>query len=226
MKLAFSKLLFKDGKYDRSVNLLEDLIASFESSVPDKRSVKLIAMASDAFYFAGWVCVHSDNHTRAYDFWSRGANVMMGGEALLNRQATKRKLWDEGAGVLEGWKVELGMGGGVREVETVGYADVVDGGAFVSPARRIFDSSQGEIVHTTIMPVCPIDVCQRVVETTQRYVDEVNKGVWGSVRAATVKTTDVAIEDVPVLRGWMRELCEVRMGGERSEMGKGLEIRH
>ncbi|GMI37381.1 hypothetical protein TrRE_jg11491, partial [Triparma retinervis] len=101
-----------------------------------------------------------------------------------------------------------GGGGGDTEV----YDDVRGkDGEFVCPARRIFAPTQGSLVCTTTAPVCEEEVCRKVVDVVQGHVESVNKGIWGSVRAATVKTTDVAIEDVPVLRGWMRSLCEERL---------------
>jgi len=61
--------------------------------------------------------------------------------------------------------------------------------------------------------VVPPSVCARVIREANDYVSNLNAGVWGSVRQSSVKTTDVAIEDIPVLRGWLRDLCERKLWG-------------
>lgn len=43
------------------------------------------------------------------------------------------------------------------------------------------------------------------------YHQEKLGGVWGTVRQSSVKTTDVAVEDIPKLRPWLRTLLHTRL---------------
>ena len=46
---------------------------------------------------------------------------------------------------------------------------------------------------------------------SKRYHEEELGGVWGTVRQSSVKTTDVAVEDIPALRPWLRALLHTRL---------------
>jgi hypothetical protein len=45
----------------------------------------------------------------------------------------------------------------------------------------------------------------------EQYHAEERGGEWGTVRDSSVKTTDVAVEDIPVLRLWLLALLHTRI---------------
>lgn|GEM_PF-5394277 len=53
--------------------------------------------------------------------------------------------------------------------------------------------------------------CANVLKLVHAFHDDTLKGKWGTVRKSTVKTTDVAVEDVPALRSWLRILLHFRL---------------
>ena len=48
-----------------------ELIKKFEKG--DQDDVVSVSQASEAYYVAGWIRIHADNHTAAYELWRRGA---------------------------------------------------------------------------------------------------------------------------------------------------------
>ena len=53
--------------------------------------------------------------------------------------------------------------------------------------------------------------CGRVMERVNEFIEKERGGEWGTVRKSSVKTTDVAVEDIPSLRPWLRELLKTRL---------------
>ena len=53
--------------------------------------------------------------------------------------------------------------------------------------------------------------CGEVLRRVDEFHATERGGVWGTVRKSSVKTTDVAVEDIPALRPWLKELLRSRL---------------
>ena len=53
--------------------------------------------------------------------------------------------------------------------------------------------------------------CDKVLSEVQDWHDKERSGVWSTVRHSSVPTTDVAVEDIPSLRPWLKELLRSRL---------------
>jgi hypothetical protein len=84
---------------------------------------------------------------------------------------------------------------------------------FVTPALAIFDPAQEQrgVVFRSRQPLLTPQECASVVEIVNRHHEESCGGAWGTVRHSSVKTTDVAVESVPLLREWLLALMHTRM---------------
>lgn len=84
---------------------------------------------------------------------------------------------------------------------------------FLTPALGIFHPQQKElgVVFRTKLPVLTAQECQHVIDVVNHYHDALHGGVWGTVRHSSVKTTDVAVESIPILREWLLELMYTRL---------------
>lgn len=82
-----------------------------------------------------------------------------------------------------------------------------------TPALALYDETlqRGRVVFRTKQPVLTRDECRRVCEIVADFHRVKTGGSWSTVRRATVPTTDVAVEDIPELRPWLRELLDTRL---------------
>ena len=53
--------------------------------------------------------------------------------------------------------------------------------------------------------------CSSVIDIVEEYHKNILGGKWGTVRKSSVKTTDVAVEDIPVLRPWLLALLHTKL---------------
>ena len=156
---------------------------------------------------AGWVSIHGDDHTAAYAAWSEG-HRRVPQDAQLARQAAKRECWDQpppaaDAACLVGL-VGAGAGGGDCEAFAVPEGRE-------EPALRLFDpaTQRRRAVFRSRRPVLTADECAAVLQHAESLAAA--RGRWGTVRHSSVPTTDVAVEDIPALRPWLRALLATRL---------------
>ena len=190
--------------------------------------------AEDAWYLAGWIFIHGDDHTTAYRLWTDGHTACPASN-VLKRQFGKRRCWDATGVVGTAYGGDLGdgednseLGSGLFLAKLVGSGAYGDGKFDVltdleafrvvselqrpCPARALFHANQdGRLVFRTREPVLTRGECANVVDAVQRHHSICHGGVWGTVRQSSVKTTDVAVEDVKELRPWLRTLLATRL---------------
>jgi hypothetical protein len=84
---------------------------------------------------------------------------------------------------------------------------------FDSPALSLFapEQQQRGAVFRTKRPLLSRPECRRVLDIVHNYHEEQCGGVWGTVRHSSVKTTDVAVENVPGLQQWLLALLHTRL---------------
>lgn len=236
--LALAKLLFKDDQKDESLRLCklifqlyaDQVINEFHSRTPPITEED----ASDAYYLGGWVKIHDDDHSNAYRIWKNG-HIAVTSSQLLATQHRKRSVWDvEWSSPTEqishligalssyttaGMEVESGFDSfpcynPSNSSKVVRF--LLDGKverSFVTPALGLFDASQEErgLVFRTTKPLLSAQECGNVVDIVNKYHEEVHNGVWGTVRHSSVKTTDVAVESIPILQDWLLTLMHTRL---------------
>ncbi|GMH89261.1 hypothetical protein TrVE_jg3162 [Triparma verrucosa] len=81
------------------------------------------------------------------------------------------------------------------------------------PALSIFKSStqNNELVFTTKQPIITPYECSNILQILSSHITTALSGTWSTVRSSSVPTTDVAVEDIPQLRNWLRVLMEERL---------------
>ena len=91
------------------------------------------------------------------------------------------------------------------EVEVDAYMKV--------PALSLFDTTQAKrgVVFGCKTPLLTVSECDRVLDIVYEYHQSELGGVWGTVRHSSVKTTDVAVENIPKLRDWLLCLLHTRL---------------
>lgn len=84
---------------------------------------------------------------------------------------------------------------------------------YLTPALAIFDPQQAArgVVFRTRLPLLTPAECTLVVAQVNRYHEEQCAGQWSTVRHSSVKTTDVAVECVPLLREWLLALMHTKL---------------
>ena len=82
-----------------------------------------------------------------------------------------------------------------------------------TPALALYApaSQRGNLVFRSKRPLMTPAECGEVLRRVDEYHAAERGGVWGTVRKSSVKTTDVAVEDIPVLRPWLKELLRSRL---------------
>jgi len=135
LRLARAKLLFRSGLKQEADAELAPVLEAFrrQCGVASGAAAAAVAAweplsaraAGDAYYIAGWVRIHLDDHTAAYAIWCEGASLVPG-DARLVRQRRKRETWAPGAGA--------GAGAGVGS-DAAELAGLVGAGAVVADAE-------------------------------------------------------------------------------------------
>ena len=213
--LAAAKLFFKENLKDEALLLCMELIEKFENG--DEVDVVNVKQATDAYYVAGWIRIHADNHTEAYKLWARG-HVAIPSSDVLARQARKRQVWDENWSwndVEENISAYIGHGAhgdGKYDAQTdLSSYKVPDGE--IEPALALFssDTQQRKLVFRSNAAIMTPSECKNVVKEVEEHHKVHHDGVWGTVRESSVKTTDVAVEDITCLVPWLRCLLHTRI---------------
>jgi hypothetical protein len=77
----------------------------------------------------------------------------------------------------------------------------------------LFDrqTQRRELVFASHRALLLPEECRRVVSLVEQYHREELGGRWGTVRDSSVTTTDVAVEDIPLLRLWLLRLLHTRV---------------
>ena len=225
--VALVKLLFKANRNADSKRVALQVCSSFESQVLSRSSssactggVPSVSTedAIDAFNLAAWVSIHADDHTSAYKIWAAGSLVLPKTPSL-SRQCDKRRCWDvaqasdaaDCAALVGG--APAGVGGGFDVERDLDAFSVPQSLLCRTPALALFHSPSqlGRLVFRTRSPLLTPLECSRVLSLVDSYVSLQLNGNWGTVRSSSVPTTDVAVEDVPELRPWLRTLLESRL---------------
>ena len=213
LKLALAKLLFKAERKQESLALCTAVQDSYRGggvcySTQD---------AADAYQLAGWVMIHGDNHSATYKTWSAGHRAIPSCE-FLARQHRKRQIWDrarappgaECTGLVGRGAHGDGIFDAARDLDAYSvHPSQID----QTPALALFDRrhQQDRVVFRSRNALLTPNECARVLEKVDEFHTDKRGGKWGTVRASTVKTTDVAVEDIPALRPWLRELLHSRL---------------
>lgn len=81
------------------------------------------------------------------------------------------------------------------------------------PAYALFGLAQRQtgLVFRSRFALLTAEECANVIRTVDTHHATRLGGTWGTVRHSSVKTTDVAVEDVPSLRGWLLTLLHTRL---------------
>ena len=214
--LVLAKLLFKDNrKAEAQVqcdlilshvrNNKEHLFGGADCCTPDSDYV-------DAFHLAGWVRIHADNHTDAYRLWEEG-HVFLPSCRLLEIQHEKRACWDEEDQGERSTSDEVSCQIIYSREENLDVYHVAPSLLPRTPALALFDPSTQEnaLVFRSQQPLLSETECQWVTQQVEDFHTEHRHGKWGTVRHSSVKTTDVAVEDIPILRPWLRTLLKEKL---------------
>jgi len=206
IQIALAKILFKQ---DRKVEALA-LTSSVMNGVSLSPSYAEPSDASDAFYLTGWIHIHNDNHTEAYKTWREGATALPESPEL-QRQLRKRECWDVVASTDTPLLPDLVPTAPVPTLASLKPFAVP--AATPCPALSLYDpvSQNRNLVWRSTTPVLTPAECAAVLSYVQHHVTSVCGSNWPTVRKSSVKTTDVAVEDIPVLRPWLRALLKTRL---------------
>ena len=213
--LALSKLYFKNDQGPKALTYTSQIINSPSFSSPSPPDINILA---DAYYLSGWICIHLDSHTRAYQFWKEGSNRIPTSECLKKKKR-KRDMWDNKLTDSERDEViRLKLFNGERKT----YDRSKDFEAYKvcdeklekgCPALSLFKQStqNNELVFTTKQPIITPSERASILQILSTHITSTLSGSWSTVRSSSVPTTDVAVEDVPPLRNWLRALLEERL---------------
>jgi len=209
--LALTKLYFKDNRKERAFAWCNAILQKLRNN-KDCCSKEDI---SDAYHLGGWIRIHADDHTGAYELWMEGHKAVPDCETL-NRQYRKRACWDDVNEDEVTNPLLLGEGAhgdGVYNREEDLEAFVVPANKTQTPALALFSSEtqKNALVFRTRQHVLTPDECKQVLNEVEAFHKDFRGGKWGTVRHSSVKTTDVAVEDIPALRPWLRDLLKTRL---------------
>lgn len=197
--LALAKLYFKDNQKKIAMAwcvCVLDKIRNNEVSCCPKELV------SDAYHLAGWIKIHDDDHTGAYELWTEGYKVVPDCDTL-ERQYRKRACWDSAIGDHKYEEVTdpllLGRGAhgdGVFDHEDFDVYSVPEHNRKTTRALALFrsETQKNELVFRTRHPVLTPEECKKVLEEVELFHETCRHGKWDTVRKSSVKTTDVAVE--------------------------------
>ncbi|CAE8647467.1 unnamed protein product, partial [Polarella glacialis] len=166
----------------------------------------------DAWYIRGWGELQRGNHSEAYRVWDRGLELVPS-DSRLSRQSGKRLCWDAPWRPEEGLLADGLVGAGACVLgdcaaEAEGFS-VQEG--IAERALGLFDAGQQgrALVFRSRQAFLTAEECRGVVGLCEAHAS--SRGGWGTVRHSSVKTTDVAVEDIPQLRPWLRTLMATRL---------------
>ena len=211
--LALSKLYFKNDQGPKALTYTSQIINSHSSPSPPD-----INILADAYYLSGWICIHLDSHTRAYNFWKEGSSRIPTSECL-KKQKRKRDMWDyklTDSDRDEVIRLKLFNGKRItydRSKDFEAYKVCDEKLEKGCPALSIFKSStqNNELVFTTKQPIITPYECSNILQILSSHITTTLFGTWSTVRSSSVPTTDVAVEDIPQLRNGLRVLMEERL---------------
>jgi len=210
LTLALAKLYFKDNRKEKAMWWLHTLLTQLRGSTDSNPGTSVPAEdASDVFHLAGWVRIHDDDHTSAYELWTEGYGAVPEC-ASLGRQFQKRDCWDRP--LPDDVHVAREIAG--EEVKGTSLHDLEGFPARIgTPALALFDplTQQSNLVFRSRHPILTAVECANVLRTVEEFHQVHRNGAWDTVRHSSVKTTDVAVEDIPQLRPWLRELLRTRL---------------
>ena len=218
--LARAKLLFKSGENGMAMELVESVISAYNKrNIEGTLQPRSRERVADAYYLAGWIAIHKDDHTAAYAWWSRG-HACLGNDENLARQSAKRSLWDDDT---------FNVDAHARQLESVFGSTECAQGDFRFNRQNHFDAfavsgdnvarcaalglfdphhQRNELVFRTKIPLLTRQECSNVCKIAEEHVRKHLGGEWGTVRSSSVKTTDIAVEDIPALRPWLKALMK------------------
>ncbi|KAI2498744.1 hypothetical protein MHU86_15755 [Fragilaria crotonensis] len=212
--LALAKLYFKGNDKQNAMQLCLQILDYIRAQAHDSVTISDICDlddAADAYHLAGWVYIHADDHTSAYRIWNEGAQLIPTCQ-VLNTQSKKRLCWDSQ---------------NPDEIDTISEStepilfqpqDLIPASVpppLVSkcPALALFDptTQQNQLVFVTKHPILSPIECDRVCQHVHDFHSQFRAETWSTVRHASVPTTDVAVEDIPSLRPWLRNVLQYRL---------------
>ena len=81
------------------------------------------------------------------------------------------------------------------------------------PALSLFclKTQQRKLVYRTKIPLMSPEECSFVLKIVDKYHSEKLHGRWGTVRQSSVKTSDVAVEDIIELHSWLLSLLHNKL---------------
>jgi hypothetical protein len=207
LMLASARLLFKDDRKAEALALVNDVCSAFEAGAACTKET-----AADAFNLAGWFRIHDSDHSGAYAVWSVGSKRAPHC-TVLARQHIKRQCWDcsnQSESPSDGL---VGNGAQDLTLSDLEAFTVVPELVSKTVALALFnpEKQKQQLVFRTKVALLTEAECARVVELVDAFHEDEREGQWGTVRNSTVKTTDVAVEDIPALRSWLRVLLQSRL---------------
>mmetsp|Transcript_19974 Transcript_19974/g.39231 ORF Transcript_19974/g.39231 Transcript_19974/m.39231 type:complete len:537 (+) Transcript_19974:184-1794(+) len=219
--LMLAKLLFKANRKEEALMFCQHVCSMSPSDATDSEEhERLVDAIADAFHLAGWIKIHADHHTAAYELWKQG-HIVVPSCSVLKRQAAKRSCWDLGDQGAEEEKARtlnssfpldslVGAAAMPQEFEAH-YVDSTRLGC--TPALSLFDpeTQQNGLVFKSTTPVLTAQECANVLRCVNEFHERERGGKWSTVRHSSVPTTDIAVEDIPELRPWLRELLNSRL---------------
>ncbi|KNC81384.1 hypothetical protein SARC_06289 [Sphaeroforma arctica JP610] len=226
VSLLLAKLYFRDDKKNKASVLCQELVDLYkEANTPDteltedaahtlaspsdpdgyrQQRAKDKQAVADAFYILGWIAIHAGDHTQAYTVWEDGY-TWLPNDKRLRKQHRKRYCWDQERvqGEADGKGQDGCANAPVDEME----AFSVDEAHQAELALNLFSrrTQKNRVVFRSKKPIIPEDERQMVLDACEQFAAD-NGGGWGTVRHCSVPTTDVAVEDIPILRPWLRTL--------------------
>lgn len=205
LNLALAKLLFRGNRPEAACQRCLEIVAAFASGGATAEE------AAGAYQLAGWTKIHSADHSAAYALWREGYSAVPADEFLLT-QHLKRRCWDEEDGDAPTTAGLVGAGhhggGACTEDELEAYPVVSR-----TSALALFEPSaqRDRLVFRSRRALLLPAECAAVLRHVDDYIETERGGSWGTVRASSVVTTDVAVEDIAPLRPWLRELLQSRL---------------
>lgn len=110
MCIALAKILFRDDQKDLSLVYCLKIIDAYNLKAEDSGNQFGTHISKDdtikAYYLAGWIQIHDDNHTKAYEIWSLGHQTIRSCP-VLKKQYKKRECWDQDPNRILDWKQQV-----------------------------------------------------------------------------------------------------------------------